>query len=373
MKRIRNWDIVVFLATYHVLLLALLPIVIPNFSWIGVGIFVITNLLGGLSITVGYHRLFSHKTYQAHPVFEMIVLLMGTLALQWSALAWSYDHRKHHQHVDTDLDPYSIKKGFWYAHFLWLLDYKQQIEEKAVDDLIKNPRVMFQHKHFLALTLIVNFGIWGLASLFMHPVTALYFSFILRVFCIHHSTWFINSLAHTWGSRTYAKELSAVDNAVLALLTFGEGYHNYHHTFANDYRNGVKWWHFDPTKWIIWTSAKLGWVSNLRRVDRIRLQKIMVRKDLELISELFEEHHKDGADPLVLVFQKRLTELYEAFNAQSARLSRLVVDLRKATHENRKLIELEIRMIRRQLSSTWSAWVEITDLIGRQYRIAHVH
>lgn len=373
MKRIKNWDIVAFLATYHLLLLALLPVVVQHFSWIGVAVFVVTNLLGGLSITVGYHRLFSHKTYQAHPVFETVVLLMGTLAFQWSALSWSFDHRKHHTHVDTDLDPYSIKKGFWYAHFLWLLDYKQQIDEKAVEDLVNNPRVMFQHKHFLLLTLLVNIGIWALASLFMHPVTALYFSFVLRVFCIHHSTWFINSLAHTWGSRTYAKELTAVDNAVLAFLTFGEGYHNYHHTFANDYRNGVKWWHFDPTKWIIWTASKLGWVSHLRRVDRIRLQKIMVRKDLQLISEHFEKHFKDEVDQLAVTFQKKLAELYDAFNTQSSRLNRLIVERRKATSANRKLIQVEMRMIQRQLHSTWSAWVQTTSLIARQYQIEHAH
>lgn len=376
MKRIKNWDILAFLVVYHVLLLALLPFVIQHFSWVGLAIFAVTNLMGGLSITVGYHRLFSHKTYQAHPVFETVVLLMGTLAFQWSALAWSYDHRKHHTFVDTDDDPYSIKKGFWYAHFLWLLEYKMQIDEKAVEDLVKNPRVMFQHKHFLLLTIVINLAILGVACLFMHPLTALYFSFVLRVFCIHHSTWFINSLAHTWGSRTYAKELTAVDNAVLALLTFGEGYHNYHHTFANDYRNGVKWWHFDPTKWIIWISSKLGWVKNLRRVDRIRLQKIIVRKDLKLISEHFEEHFADSEikDPMIVALQKKLGELYESFNAQSTRMSRLVVERRKAaSRDAQKLIQMEMRMIRRQLRSTWVAWVETTSYIGRKYRIEHAH
>ncbi|MEQ9825578.1 MAG: fatty acid desaturase [Puniceicoccaceae bacterium] len=374
MKRIKNWDILAFLVTYHILLLALLPWVVQHFSWVGVGFFIVTNLLGGLSITVGYHRLFSHKTYQAHPIFEAVVLCLATLAFQWSALGWSYDHRKHHTHVDTDEDPYSIKKGFWYAHFLWLLDYRQQIDESVVDDLVKNPRVMFQHRHFLLLTIVVNLAVLGLACLFMHPVTALYFSFVLRVFCIHHSTWFINSLAHTWGSRTYAKELSAVDNAVLALLTFGEGYHNYHHTFANDYRNGVKWWHFDPTKWIIWTAAKLGWVSNLRRVDNIRLQKIIVRKDLHLISDFFEHHLRHHTDPAAAAFHQKLSDLYETFNTQSSRLSRLVVEKRKAASaETRKLIQVEMRMIQRQLRSTWSAWVETTALIGRKYQLEHAH
>jgi stearoyl-CoA desaturase (delta-9 desaturase) len=211
---------------------------------------------------VGYHRLFSHKTYSAHPLFETAILAASTLAFQWSAYAWSHDHRKHHTHVDTDKDPYSIKKGFWYAHILWLFDYDRTIDESLVEDLRKNPRVMFQHRHFLALTWTLNLALLGITCLFLHPLTAFFYSFVLRVFCVHHSTWFINSLAHTWGSKTYARELSATDNAILALLTFGEGYHNYHHAFANDYRNGVRWWHFDPSKWIVWTASKLGLAKN---------------------------------------------------------------------------------------------------------------
>lgn len=367
--RIKNWDTFSFVAIYHLLLIALLPFVIPHFSWNAVLVLFITNTIGGLSITVGYHRLFAHKTYNARPVFERVVLLTSTLAFQWSALAWSNDHRKHHKYVDTDRDPYSIKKGFWYAHMFWLFDYEQRIEAKTVQDLIDNPRVAFQHRHFLLLTLLVNLAVLGVSCLFMHPVTAFYFSVVLRIFCIHHTTWFINSLAHTWGCKTYARELTAVDNAVLAFLTFGEGYHNYHHAFATDYRNGIRWWHFDPTKWTIWIASKFGLASNLRRVDQIRAQKILVRKDTKMIFERLS-HETDEIAANIL---RKLEELSQAFEARATVINRLSAELKSASLVRRRHIRDEIHNLRRELKRTWKAWVATTRMVGRLYTLDHAH
>jgi stearoyl-CoA desaturase (delta-9 desaturase) len=369
--QIKNWDTFLFIVIYHVLLLALAPFAFTDFSWAAFAVFFVTYCLGGLSITVGYHRLFSHKTYSAHPIFETFILGISTLAFQWSAYAWSHDHRKHHNHVDTEKDPYSIKKGFWYAHVLWLFDYDRKMDHDLVEDLQKNPRVMFQHKHFLPLTWAINLAVFGLTCLFLHPLTAFFYSFVLRVFFIHHSTWFINSLAHTWGSRTYAKELSAVDNAILALLTFGEGYHNYHHAFANDYRNGIRWWHFDPSKWIVWTASKLGLAKNLRKVERLRLQKILVRKDKKLILEVLKEH-KDREAKLL---SEKLTQLASTFEEKSALLSRKYLEFKRSKSNNtdRKLIRTEIRKLQSELGQIWSSWIETTQRAGRMFELEHAH
>ena len=289
--------------------------------------------------------------------------------MQWSALLWSHDHRLHHNHVDTDEDPYSIKKGFWYAHVLWLFVDKRKFDEAVVPDLMKNPRVMFQHNHFLALTVVTNVAVFALGCLFMHPLASFFSTFLLRVFAIHHSTWFINSLAHTWGSKTYARELSAVDNIVLAFLTFGEGYHNYHHAFANDYRNGIRWWHFDPTKWLVWTASKFGLVSGLRRVNQIRLQRVLVSKDKKMLVE----HLSEFRDEAALEMRHKIEELAKAFESQSTTLSRKLTEFKKATADKRSLLKIEIRRHQQELRATWDAWIRISQLAAAQYQLDHHH
>jgi len=361
--KIKNWGAFAFIGGYHLLILLLLPWFILHFSWSAVAFFLVTYIIGGLSITAGYHRLFSHKTYSASPVYEWLILIGSTLAVQWTALVWAHDHRLHHKHVDTDKDPYCIKKGFWYAHMLWLFVDKREFDPGIVPDLMKNPRVMFQEKYYLPLMVVTNLAVILLACLFMHPVTALFSAFLLRVFAIHHSTWFINSLAHTWGSKTYVRELSAMDNAVLALLTFGEGYHNFHHAFASDYRNGVRWWHFDPTKWLLMISARLGLVSNLRKVNRLRLQQALLNKD----KNLFLKHLSRVQDETAQEIGQKLEELASEFEAQSVALSRRYKEFKQATADKRDFLRIEIRRQKRELRATWKAWIHLTRLTASRY------
>jgi len=367
--KIKKWGIFWFIAGYHLLLLLLLPFYILHFSWSSLLLFAVFYAIGGLSITAGYHRLFAHKSYSAKPWYESAVLTTSTLTFQCSALEWAFDHRLHHNHVDTEKDPYSIKKGFWYAHMFWLFDYNRKWDDKVVPDLLKNPRVMFQHRHFFAMTWATNLAVFGLGCLFMHPIAAFYMGFLFRVFALHHSTWFINSLCHTIGSKSYAKELSAVDNAILAFLTFGEGYHNYHHAFANDYRNGIRWFHFDPTKWIVWTASKLGWVENLRTVDTIRLKKILVSKDRKLFLGYLSEELDDTAREM----RERLDSVAHAFESNATALLNKYKELKRTSGEKKELLKIEIRRLKREVKSNWKAWVELTSIVARQYRLTHSH
>ncbi len=367
--RIKNWDAFLFIAGYHVLLLALLPFVIGALSWASFVVFLITFLIGGISITAGYHRLFSHKAYKAHPAYEWVVLILSTLSVQWSALMWSHDHRLHHKHVDTEQDPYSIKKGFWYAHILWMFRYQRDFDSKVVPDLLKNKRVVFQDRYYLPLALAVNGAVFGVACLFMSPFAALYSGVLLRICAIHHCTWFINSLAHTWGSKTYAKELTAVDNHVLAFLTFGEGYHNYHHAFAGDYRNGIRWYHFDPTKWLVWVMARVGLVEGLRTVNEIRVRKELVIKDKTLLLS----HLSGELDDLAAELRGKLEELSTAYETRASALMEKMRELRKVSDEQRSVLLVEIRQLRRELRAQWKAWLALTDIAVRQYHVAHQH
>ncbi|MCT6701257.1 fatty acid desaturase [Rheinheimera sp. 4Y26] len=232
----------------------------------------------GMSITAGYHRLWAHKTYEAHPLLQWFFAIGGAFALQNSALHWSSDHRVHHKFVDqNDKDPYSAKRGFWFSHIGWMLrEYQSQrySDYSNVRDLQNNAIVMFQHKHYLLLTIATNFGI----PLFLGFLTDNYLGMllsvgVLRLVLSHHFTFFINSLAHIWGNQPYTDENSARDNGVLAFLTYGEGYHNFHHIFEYDYRNGIRWWQFDPTKWLIKTCSWLGLTRNLKVCPEDRIMK----------------------------------------------------------------------------------------------------
>lgn len=313
MKKIA-WVPTIFILGYHLALLIGLPIYL-TYCTTPVGIYLVAFALlyaCGLSITVGYHRYFSHKSYETNAVIETIILFFASLSAQGSALKWASDHRIHHAYVDTDKDPYSINKGFWFAHVLWLFWDAPSLDKKVVPDLMKNPRVMWQHEYHIRIFIIANIFVWLFFGwLFQAYLASFVWIWWVRLFFLHHSTWFINSLAHYWGSKEYSREHSAMDNYIISLLTFGEGYHNYHHTFANDYRNGVKWYHYDPSKWIIWTLSKLGLAKNLRKTRRFRIEeKIILARKAELLDRLRGclVQQKDKLEEAIETMSKELLE-----------------------------------------------------------------
>lgn len=205
-------------------LTALITLIAVPFYAITVGFDTFTLVCGlislgfcGMSITAGYHRLWSHKTYEAHPVIEFIYAIGGAFALQNSALHWASDHRVHHKHVDdNDKDPYSAKMGFWHSHIGWMLrEYQKNryTDYSNVRDLQRNKIVMWQHKHYLALTIATNFGIPILLGLWHGDIIAMLLIVgFTRLVISHHTTFFINSLAHIWGSRPYTDQNTARDN-----------------------------------------------------------------------------------------------------------------------------------------------------------------
>ncbi|SQH74347.1 Acyl-CoA desaturase [Shewanella benthica] len=240
----------------------------------------------GLSITAGYHRLWSHKTYKAKAPVRFLFALGGALALQNSALHWSSDHRVHHKHVDNnDKDPYSAKMGFWYSHIGWMLrEYHAQLyhDYKNVRDLQNDKIVMWQHKYYLALVILMNIGLPAFLGWLNGDILAmLLMAGLLRLVVVQHCTFFINSLAHVWGSQPYTDKNTARDNGFIALLTYGEGYHNFHHIFENDYRNGIYWWHYDPTKWLINSLNWCGLAKDLRVTPQERIESAKLKMQLQ--------------------------------------------------------------------------------------------
>ena len=246
-------------------------------AWLAFGLFTLAN---GLAITAGYHRLWSHNSYKASPVLKVGLALFGAATLQNSILSWASGHRRHHRYVDdNDRDPYSAQNGLWYAHMGWMLrDYPSAREDFSnARDLLRDPVVVWQHRYYAPLTLGMNFLPPLAIGLVTGDIVAnLLLAGVLRLVVVHHCTFFINSLAHFWGSQPYSDSNSAKDNGLLALVTYGEGYHNFHHQFQNDYRNGIRWWQFDPTKWLIAALSKLGLARELNRVPDFKIREALI-------------------------------------------------------------------------------------------------
>ncbi|MCB1112001.1 MAG: fatty acid desaturase [Chlamydiales bacterium] len=369
MKQQKEFNVIAgtFLIAYQTLLVAYLPFYF-FYSPPGKDVVLATIVLmflTGLSITAGYHRYFSHRSYKTHPVIEYILLFFGSMTIQGSALRWSFDHRKHHAFVDTDRDPYSIKRGFWHAHFLWLLEKQEPIDPKVVADLKNNPRVMFQERHDILCMLGSNMLVWlFFGYIFDDMLGALVMIVGLRIFLVHHFTWFINSLAHTWGDRPFDIEQSAVNNFILSFLTFGEGYHNYHHTFAHDYRNGVRWYHFDPTKWLIWVLNKAGLATNLRKVDALTIQKKMVIERRQILLERIKTTwyvKKDELEHSVQEISDRIVENMVKLHNLNMRYHQF----RKEKAENALVEKLrhEMEQLKDNFHSDWKKWKELSSSI----------
>lgn len=222
----------------------------------------------GMSITVGYHRLYSHRAFSAHRLVHLFTLFFGAAAFEQSALDWASQHRDHHRFVDTERDPYNIKKGFFYAHMGWLLFWTRHIHHDNVQDMTADPLIRNQHERYY---------LWCILSGILVPVAigylagslwgALWIAVCLRVFLVHHATFSINSVCHRFGRATYDPHATARDHWLVAFLTNGEGYHNFHHRFPSDYRNGVRWYHWDPSKWFIALCSFLGLATGLKRTS----------------------------------------------------------------------------------------------------------
>ena len=245
-----------------------------GWAWLAAAVIWIAS---GLSITVGYHRLWSHRTFRAAWPLRLALAFFGTFSLQNSILVWAARHRVHHRHVDdVERDPHSIKSGFWHAHIGWMTRHwkTSEINFDEVKDLENDPIVMWQHKLYWPAVWLLNVGVpAALGWLTGDVLGMILLAGAFRLAASQHFTFFINSLAHTWGRRGYSLDNTARDNGWIALMTWGEGYHNFHHAFQADYRNGLSWWHFDPSKWLIAACSWVGLARDLKRTARFKIQR----------------------------------------------------------------------------------------------------
>ncbi|KAJ4153505.1 hypothetical protein LMH87_009989 [Akanthomyces muscarius] len=242
----------------------------------------------GLGITAGYHRLWAHSSYKATLPLKIYLAACGLGAAQGSIRWWSRGHRAHHRYTDTDKDPYSVKKGFWYSHLGWMVmkQNPKRIGRSDITDLNEDAVVVWQHRHYipgvLLMALVLPTVVCGLG--WGDWRGGFIYAGVLRASFIQQATFCVNSLAHWLGEQPFDDRNSPRDHVVTALVTLGEGYHNFHHEFPSDYRNAIQWWQYDPTKWAIWTWKQLGLASELKQfrhneIEKGRVQQLQKKLD----------------------------------------------------------------------------------------------
>lgn len=352
-----EWVTSGFLIFTALLTLTAVPAYLYHFGWdwFLFGVFLFYYIATGTSITLGYHRLFSHKAFKAKWPVKLFVLLFGAAAFENSALWWSSEHRKHHKHVDTDDDPYDITKGFFWAHMGWLMfKLKPDTPTENVQDLKKDKLVMWQHKWVHPISFVVSFIIpaligYGYATYSgIDPLVGALGGFLLpgvaRVVMVQHATFCINSLCHMIGSQPYSTNHSARDSWIAAIFTMGEGYHNYHHEFQWDYRNGVKPWQLDPSKWFIWGLSKIGLASDLKRVPQERILLAETRETKRQVTDKIshiQEVGKSGED--------LFDQLLENLEGLSERLTEICNELQSAAQEKIDLSKVKLNELRTEV------------------------
>jgi stearoyl-CoA desaturase (delta-9 desaturase) len=284
---------------------SLFLILVPCFAIIGTTILMVSEqlrgvtllfallfgVLNGISITAGYHRLFAHRSYRTAWPVRLFFLLLGAATFEGSALEWCTDHRNHHRYTDTDQDPYNIKRGFWYAHIGWLMVLDPSKRDFSnVADLTTDRLVKLQHRFYIPLAIITGFILpVVIASLWGDPWGGLIIAGALRITIILNMTFCINSFCHVFGKKNYQQQ-SACDSWITALFTFGEGFHNFHHQFAMDYRNGIRAYDYDPGKWLIRSLAYMGLAKDLKRATTEQIIRYKIHADESHLLKHVNKH-----------------------------------------------------------------------------------
>ena len=281
----------IFIAVPFVALLAAIPVAWGGWlGWSDLVIMAGMYWFTGHGITVGFHRLFTHKSFKPNRFTKNLLAVAGSMAVQGPLVRWVADHRKHHKFSDRDGDPHSpwkygtnlraLWKGFWHAHMMWLFDSEQTVQRKYAPDLLKDKDLVRISKHFWAFVLIsvlLPALLGGLVTWsWQGALTAFFWGSLVRIALLHHVTWSINSICHTIGDRPFVSRDKSANVWWLAIPSMGESWHNLHHADPTSARHGVQRGQLDTSARLIWLFEKAGMVSDVRWPVAERIQAKLV-------------------------------------------------------------------------------------------------
>ncbi len=282
----------IFILVPFLAVLAAIPLAWGGWlGWSDVVIAVVMYAISGHGITIGFHRLFTHKSFKPNRAVKIALAIAGSLAIEGPVVRWVADHRKHHKFSDRDGDPHSpwrygtslkaLTKGFLYAHLMWLFNPEQTPQRKYAPDLMKDKdivRVSRQFPMWVAVSLLLPALLGGLVTMsWQGALTAFFWGSLVRVSLLHHVTWSINSICHTIGDRPFVSRDKSANVWWLAIPSMGESWHNLHHADPTCARHGVLRGQVDTSARAIWLMEKLGWVDDVRWPVRERIDAKLVR------------------------------------------------------------------------------------------------
>jgi stearoyl-CoA desaturase (Delta-9 desaturase) len=260
-------------------------------GWTDVALALVFYLISGLGVTVGYHRYFTHGSFKAARPLRIALALAGSIAMQGPVITWVADHRRHHAFSDKEGDPHSpwlfgsgalaVARGFYHSHTGWLFDRNKTNEHRFTPDLLADRDIMRVNNSFVALsmgTLLVPAVLGGLLTWsWWGALTALFWAGFVRVALLHHVTWSINSICHMLGDRPFASRDQSRNVWPLAIVSFGESWHNLHHADPTCARHGVQRGQIDISARLIWLFERFGWAHSVRWPTARRLEKLTAR------------------------------------------------------------------------------------------------
>lgn len=267
--------VVPFLATIY----AMVQLWQQYVGWTEVILMFVLYVISGMGITVGFHRMLTHKSFETTRWNKALWLIFGCLALEGDPIAWSSTHIQHHAHSDDDDDPHSPLESLWHSHVGWLFSHKHNIAVYGTW-LKKDPTVVWISKYWLlwaSLGLIIPFLIAGWQGLIWGG--------LVRIFLTHHVTWSVNSICHTFGARDYNTRDASRNNFIVGLLAFGEGWHNNHHAFPRSAFHGLKWWQIDFSAYAIRAMEAVGLVWNVYRISEADQRKRVIPAKNEVMGD----------------------------------------------------------------------------------------
>ena len=264
-----SWHIILFMAVIHgFALLAFLP---GNFRWSAVAVaLVFHTITAGVGVTLGFHRLVAHRSFQVPKWLEYLLVFCGSLACQGGPIEWIGLHRHHHANSDQDSDHHDSTKGFWWSHMEWMfyeVEAKKHIP-RFTKDIGDDPVYLFLENNFILIQVALGFVFLALGG---WPMVI--WGIFVRLAVVYHCTWFVNSATHKFGYRTYESGDRSTNCWWVALLSYGEGWHNNHHAFQYSARHGLKWWEIDMTWMAIQGLKFLGLATNIKLPDAKTLAK----------------------------------------------------------------------------------------------------
>jgi stearoyl-CoA desaturase (delta-9 desaturase) len=253
--------------------LACLLVIWAGISWTAVAACAILYYARAFGLTAGYHRYFAHKTYKTGRVFRFLLAALGASAAQMGPLWWAGHHRIHHRYVDTEADVHSpSRQGFWWAHVGWIVsDRYLHTNEAVIKDFARFPELRWLDRFHWVPPVLLAAGLFGLGAgldaarpeLGTSGLQLLTWGFFISTVLLYHGTFFVNSLAHTWGTRRFDTRDTSRNNLLITLLTLGEGWHNNHHRYPASERQGFYFWEIDPTHYLL---KLLSWAGLVREL-----------------------------------------------------------------------------------------------------------